>query len=150
MATLLLSGDDSMSHFKTVLWNHTWWRHQMETFPRYWPFVRESVDFPHRGQWRRALMYSLICARANGWVNNRDAVDKRRHHAHYDVTVMDQNLVIILCVAILIAMIQWDHLSLDQIIIFKQQELCVFHKICIMGSKTFYFIVFLHQLPSTF
>ena len=24
----------------------------------------------------------------NGWVNNREAIDLRRHHAHYDVTVM--------------------------------------------------------------
>ena len=23
----------------------TWWRHQMETFPRYWPFVRESTIY---------------------------------------------------------------------------------------------------------
>ena len=33
-------------------------------------------------------MFSLICARPNVWVNNRDAGDLRRHHAHYDVTVM--------------------------------------------------------------
>ena len=36
------------------------WRHRMEIFPRYWPFVRgiyrSPVDFPHKGQWRRALM----------------------------------------------------------------------------------------------
>ena len=31
---------------------------------------------------------SLIRAWTNGWVNNRDAVDLRRHRAHYDVTVM--------------------------------------------------------------
>ena len=33
-------------------------------------------------------MFSLICAGMNGWVNNREAGDLRRHHAHYDVTVM--------------------------------------------------------------
>ena len=33
-------------------------------------------------------MFSLICARNNGWVNNRKASDLRRHLAHYDVTVM--------------------------------------------------------------
>ena len=42
------------------------WKH----FPRYWPFVREihrsPVNFPHKGQWRGALMFSLICARING------------------------------------------------------------------------------------
>ena len=53
-----------------------------------WPFVRGPVDSLHKGQWRRALMFSLICAWTNGWANNRDAGDLRRHHAHYDVTVM--------------------------------------------------------------
>ena len=65
-------------------WNH---------FPRYWPFVRAihrwPVNSPHKGQWRGALMFSLICAWINGWVNNRDAGDLRRYSVHYDVTVMD-------------------------------------------------------------
>ena len=30
----------------------------------------------------------FICALMNGWVNNREAGDLRRHRAHYDVTVM--------------------------------------------------------------
>ena len=38
------------------------WKH----FPRYWPFVRgihrSPVNFPHKGQWRGASMFSLICA----------------------------------------------------------------------------------------
>ena len=37
---------------------------------------------PHKGQWRRALMFSLIWAWIKGWVNNGDAGDLRRHHAH--------------------------------------------------------------------
>ena len=36
-----------------------------------------------------ALMFSLICAWINGWVNNREAGDLRRLRAHYDVTAMD-------------------------------------------------------------
>ena len=64
------------------------WKH----FPRYWPFVRgihrSPVNSPHKGQWRRALMFSLICAWINGWVNNGEAGDLRRHRAHYDVAVM--------------------------------------------------------------
>ena len=64
------------------------WKH----FPRYWPFVwgihRSPVNSAHKGQWRGALMFSLICVWTNGWVNNRDAGDLRRHRAHYDVTVM--------------------------------------------------------------
>ena len=61
-------------------------------FPRYWSFVRgiyrSPVNSPHKGQWRGALMFSLICVWINGWVNNREAGDLRRHRAHYDVSVM--------------------------------------------------------------
>ena len=61
-------------------------------FPRYWPFVRgiyrSPVNSPHKGQWRGALMFSLIFARINGWVNNGEAGDLRRHRAHYNVIVM--------------------------------------------------------------
>ena len=64
------------------------WKH----FPRYWPFVRgihrSPVNSPHKGQWRGALMFSLICAWRNNGVNNREAGDLRRHLAHYDVTVV--------------------------------------------------------------
>ena len=45
-------------------------------------------EFPHKGQWRGALMFSLICVWINGWVNNREAGDLSRHHGHYDVRVM--------------------------------------------------------------
>ena len=41
-----------------------------------------------KGQWRGALMFSLICFWINGWVNNREAGDLRRYRAHYDVIVM--------------------------------------------------------------
>ena len=64
------------------------WKH----FPCYWPFVqgihRSPVNSQHKGQWRRALMFSLIYTRINGRVNNGEAGDLRRHRAHYDVTVM--------------------------------------------------------------
>ena len=49
---------------------------------------RSPVNSPHKGQWRRALMFCLICAWIKGWVNNREACDLRRHRAHYDVIVM--------------------------------------------------------------
>ena len=68
------------------------WRHKWKHFPRYWLFVRgihrSPVNSPHKGQWCWALMFSLICARINGWVNNREAGDLRCHRAHYDVIVM--------------------------------------------------------------
>ena len=72
-----------VNHDDVIKWKH---------FPRYWPFVREIhqslVNFPHKGQWHGALMFSLICAGMNGWVNNCNAGDLRRHRAHYDVIVM--------------------------------------------------------------
>ena len=33
-------------------------------------------------------VFSMICARINGWVNNGEAGGLGRHGAHYDVTVM--------------------------------------------------------------
>ena len=73
------------------------WKH----FPRYcyWPFSafvrgihRSSLNSLHKDQWRGALMFSVICAWINGWVNNRKTGDLRRHHhAHYDVIVMAYN-----------------------------------------------------------
>ena len=59
---------------------------------------RWPVDSPHKGQWRGALTFSLICAWTNGWANNRGAGYSRRHRAHHDVTVMplllDQDQII--------------------------------------------------------
>ena len=73
----------SRSHDDVIKWKH---------FRRYWPFVRgihrSPVNSPHKGQWRGALMFSLICVWINGWVNNLEASDLIRYRAHYDVTVM--------------------------------------------------------------
>ena len=57
------------------------WKH----FPCYCLFVWGS---PHKGLWRGALMFSLVCVWTKRWVNNWDASDLRRHCAHYDVTIM--------------------------------------------------------------
>ena len=46
------------------------------------------VNSPHRGQWRGALMFSMICVWINAWVNSREASDLSRHRGHYDVIVM--------------------------------------------------------------
>ena len=51
-------------------------------------FTGHRLNSPHNGQWRGALMFSLIWAWINGWANNRDAGDLRSHRANYDVTVM--------------------------------------------------------------
>ena len=71
-----------------------WWLHQMETFSALPAICAGNspvpVSSPHKGQWRGALMFTLICARINGWVNNRGAGDLRRHRCHYDVIVMEE------------------------------------------------------------
>ena len=46
--------------------------------------------FPHKGQYRGALVFSLFCAWTNSWANNREAGDLRRHRAHHDVTVISK------------------------------------------------------------
>ena len=75
--------DVVLPHDDVIKWKH---------FPRNWPFVRgiylSPVNSPHKGQWRGALVFPLICVWINGWVNNREAGDLRRNRAHYDVTVM--------------------------------------------------------------
>ena len=59
---------------------------------RYWTFVwgtqRSPVNSLHKGQWRRALVFSLICTWTNDWVNNKDSSDLRHHHAHHNTTAM--------------------------------------------------------------
>ena len=49
---------------------------------------RSLVNSPHKVQWRGALIFSLICAWTNGWVNNREAGDLIRHLANHDATVI--------------------------------------------------------------
>ena len=53
-----------------------------------WGIPRSPVNSPHKGQWRRALMFSLICVWINDWVKNREAGDLRRYRAHNDVILM--------------------------------------------------------------
>ena len=73
----------TIGHDDVIKWKH---------FPRNWSFVRgihrSPVNSPHTGQWRWALMFSLICVWINAWVNNRAIGDLRRYRAHYDVIVM--------------------------------------------------------------
>ena len=73
----------AFTHDYVIKWKH---------FPRYWPFVRgihrSPVNSAHKGQWRGALMFTLIYVWTNGWLNNREAGDLRRYRAHYDVRVM--------------------------------------------------------------
>ena len=61
----------------------------METFSTFLAICAgNSPVTPHKDQWCGSLIFPLICAWINGWVNNREAGDLRRHRAHHDVTVM--------------------------------------------------------------
>ena len=72
------------AHDDVIKWKH---------FPCHWFFVRGI----HRYRWipltkaRDAELWclSLICAWINGWVNNREAGELRRHRAHNYVIVIN-------------------------------------------------------------
>ena len=80
--------------------DYTWWRHQMETYYALLAICagNSPVNSPHKGQWRGASMFSLICACINGWLNNHEAGDLRRHREYkycvLDIysTIMEKNL----------------------------------------------------------
>ena len=88
LGTFLLQNTALWIFVKWIMMTSSKWKH----FPRCWPFVRgihrSPVNSSHKGQWRGALMFSLIFAWMDGWVNNREDGDLRRPYVHYDVTVM--------------------------------------------------------------
>ena len=79
----LFVGGKYLYHDDVIKWKH---------FPRNWSFVPGNSPVPvnssHKGQWRGALMFSLLCAWINDWVNHREAGDLRHNHGHYDINVM--------------------------------------------------------------
>ena len=81
----LTYGSSAMLPNARHIW--AWWH-----FPPYWPFVRgihwSPINSPHKGQWRGALVFSLICTWINRWLTVCEAGELRRHRAHYDATVM--------------------------------------------------------------
>ena len=87
------TSDKPSYHYDVIKWKH---------FPRYCSFVRgihrSTVNSPHKGQGCGALMFSLICAWINGWVNNGEAGDLRHQSARYDTTVMGDT-------------VSWRHIS---------------------------------------
>ena len=77
-------------------------------------------------QWRRAFMFSLICVRTNGCVNNRHASDLRRHHANYDVTVIiNSEAFMTLCVRKI--SLHWD-----RTVSWNPSRQCIIHKTLIL------------------
>ena len=70
------------------------WKHFLCQRPFVQGIHRSSVNSPYKGQWHGALIFSLICAWTNRWANNWITSDLRRHHTHYDVTVMKVKLIV--------------------------------------------------------
>ena len=94
------------THLLHLYFLFSWWRHQIETCSASLAFVRgihrwlranhrSPMKSPYTDQWRGAFMFSLICPWTNGWVNNQDAGELKRHRSHYDVTVMWCRIVIL-------------------------------------------------------
>ena len=81
-----------------IFYSESLWRHQTETFSASLAICAGispiPVNSPQKGQWRGALMISLIYAWINGWINNGEGGDLRRHRTHYDVTVMNYTIAI--------------------------------------------------------
>ena len=80
----------------TVSWTNeyriSWWRHPLETFSALLAICARNSpvtgEFPAKRPVTQSFDVSLICAWINGWINNREAGDLRRHRTHYGVTVM--------------------------------------------------------------
>ena len=67
-----------------------WWRHQMETFSRCWPFVRGITHTKASDAELWCFLWST-----SDWVNNGEAGDLRRHRARFDVTLMSEDMCIV-------------------------------------------------------
>ena len=83
-----VKGTKTLSHDEVIKWKH---------FRRFWPFVclgggggGKPVTGGFPSQMPVTLNVDVFCGMrwTNGWANNRDAGDFRRHGAHYDVTVI--------------------------------------------------------------
>ena len=79
-------------HFAPFQLITPWWRHERETYSVLLALCMGNSpvtgEFPSQRPVTRTLMFSFICAWINGWANNREAGDLRRHCAHYGVIVM--------------------------------------------------------------
>ena len=70
----------------------SWWRHHMETFSALLAMCAGKSPVPGEFLIHRPVTQSFDAffdlRRINGWVNDREADDLRRHRTHYDVIVM--------------------------------------------------------------
>ena len=77
----------------------SWWYHDMESFSALLALCKANPPviggLLHKGQWRGALMFSLIYARTKSWANNRDVGDLRHQRVRYDATIMPLCIVVV-------------------------------------------------------
>ena len=67
--------------------------------------------------------FTLICARMNGWVNNREAGDLRRYRTHYDVIVMTPQILKMIGNSINHPLVYMINMSLQQGIFPKEHNI---------------------------
>ena len=65
------------AHVDVMKWKH---------FPRYWSFL--CVCGGGGGGGGGGIHWPPVDSQTNGWANNRDIGNFRRHSTHYDITVM--------------------------------------------------------------
>ena len=88
----------------------SWWRHQMEAFSAILALCAGNSpvngEFPAQRPVTRSFDFFFDLRWINGWVNNHEAGDVRRHRAHYDVNVMR---------SIVLLQGYWEHMVLIRI-----------------------------------
>ena len=76
------------THDDVIKWKHC---------SRYWSFVwwiqRSPVNSPYKGQWRGALVFSLMYAWTSGCVNNRNAGASRSKRQHVSIGLDDRSIM---------------------------------------------------------
>ena len=81
---------------KRLILDDAWWRHQMESLSTLLAICAGNspvtVKFPAQTPGTRSFDVFFDLRLINGWVNNGEAGDVRRHCAHYDVIVMERGL----------------------------------------------------------
>ena len=84
---------DEWQHQCEALLYSSWWRHQMETSSASLAFCAGNSpvigEFPSQRPVTRSfdVFFDL---HINGWLNNREAGDLKRHRAHYDLIVITE------------------------------------------------------------
>ena len=90
------SGPCDLRQDDVMAWKYflPWWCPQMGTFSTLLALCEGKPPVTGGFHSQRLVMKSFdvfFDLRLNSWANNRYAVKLRRHHAHYDVTVMINN-----------------------------------------------------------